>query len=348
VEFPVVTTLNYSVFYLCPSLTNINLPELVTTLGYSFQNCTSLVSISLPKLITSGDYEFAGCTNLTTVDLPVCVNLGTSTGDNGVFTGIHDLTITLTVDPTLLTCNGGDPDGDLVYLAEYNDVFVNGTELNPKLVLWVDAGVTASYPGTGATWSNLTDYPGLDLTMTDLTFNSGNGGYFIFNGTSGKAGSGTVSVSHTGGFTAEVWCQFATFSGSLGVFEFDGGGSHYINFQRMDHSDGTNPDKIRWETSSGGTNNTLYSTQSMTPGTWFHVAATFNNSTLSSKLYINGVLNNEGTKITVNAGTTGPMVIGHHDDYMNGKIAVVKFYKKEFLSADILDSFNTYKSRFGY
>jgi len=347
ISLPKLTTMSGSDFYQCVNLNSVDLPMLQSTGDSAFLGCTSLTEISLPSCTYVSDNCFSGCTSLTNYNLPVCVNLGSSTGDNGVFSGIHDLTITLTVDPSLLTCDGGNPDGDFVYLAEYNDVFVNGVELNPKLVLWVDAGLTASYPGSGATWSNLTDYAGLDLDMTNLTYNSGNGGYFIFNGSSSKAQSATVDVKHTGGFTAEVWCQFATFSGSLGVFEFDGGGSHYINFQRMDHSDGSNPNEIRWETSSGA-GNRLYSTQSMTPGTWFHVAATYNNSTLSSKLYINGVLNNEGTKSTVNAETTGPMVIGNHDDYMNGKISVVKFYKKEFLAADVLNSFNTYKSRFGY
>ncbi len=48
-------------------LEKVTIPNSVTTIGYSaFKYCTSLTSITIPDSVTSiGDYAFSGCTSLT-------------------------------------------------------------------------------------------------------------------------------------------------------------------------------------------------------------------------------------------------------------------------------------------
>ena len=43
---------------------------------------------------------------------------------SGVFTGITSNNITLTVPSALMTCNAGNPDGDIQYLQSNNTVTV--------------------------------------------------------------------------------------------------------------------------------------------------------------------------------------------------------------------------------
>lgn len=77
-------------FYECQSLTSINIPDSVTSIGNSaFSSCTSLTSINIPdSVISIEDYAFCGCTSLTSINIPDSV---TSIGDK-TFEICHSLT----------------------------------------------------------------------------------------------------------------------------------------------------------------------------------------------------------------------------------------------------------------
>ena len=64
------------VFRLCTSLTDIQLPEGLTTLGSrAFQNCVSLEGITLPESLTTLDFRtFDGCEKLGFVAIPSAMN----------------------------------------------------------------------------------------------------------------------------------------------------------------------------------------------------------------------------------------------------------------------------------
>ncbi|MBQ5872911.1 MAG: leucine-rich repeat domain-containing protein [Bacteroidales bacterium] len=76
-----VTSIGEQAFYLCSSLTSIDIPNSVTSIGESaFSCCWSLTSITLPNSVTSiGDGAFSYCNGLTSITIP---NSVTSIGDN--------------------------------------------------------------------------------------------------------------------------------------------------------------------------------------------------------------------------------------------------------------------------
>ena len=95
--------------------------ESITSLGNSaFLGCTLLTTAIFPACTSTSDNIFKTCTALTTVTLPLCADLGGTTGDDAVFYGINGNTITLTIAASRATCDGGNPDGDIVYLAANN------------------------------------------------------------------------------------------------------------------------------------------------------------------------------------------------------------------------------------
>ena len=71
IEIPrIVTRIGYEMFYGCTSLNNIEIPTNVTSIdNYAFSECTSLTNIKIPASVTSiGFSAFDGCTKLTTVN----------------------------------------------------------------------------------------------------------------------------------------------------------------------------------------------------------------------------------------------------------------------------------------
>jgi len=93
--------------------------------GTSFNTCTNLESVSLPACTSVGGSAFNACTALTSVSLPLCSNLGGTTGNDSVFDSITGNTITLTIAASRETCDGGNPDGDIVYLSANNTATIN-------------------------------------------------------------------------------------------------------------------------------------------------------------------------------------------------------------------------------
>ena len=81
-------------FYDCTSLTNITIPNGVTSIGDgAFNNCTSLTNITIPNGVTSiGGWAFSGCTSLTSITIP---NSVTGIGDYAFYscTSLTNITI---------------------------------------------------------------------------------------------------------------------------------------------------------------------------------------------------------------------------------------------------------------
>ena len=124
-SLPALINTGYDSFcYACESLISVNLPSLVTAGGSSFEQCYLLTTINLPSLTTMGTYGLYDCISLTTINIPSCTDLGGTVGNDSVFDNIIGNTITLTVPSALMTCQLGNPDGDIVYLQANNSVTI--------------------------------------------------------------------------------------------------------------------------------------------------------------------------------------------------------------------------------
>lgn len=84
-----ITNLTGLIFKNCPALTEVILPDGITTIDGAFIDCTSLTEINLPKgLKTIGESTFYGCSSLISLHIPDGV---TTIGENA-FRGCSSLT----------------------------------------------------------------------------------------------------------------------------------------------------------------------------------------------------------------------------------------------------------------
>jgi hypothetical protein len=123
-NFPVLTTIGQTSFGSCYSLTSVNLPSVTYVEYYGFGECTALTNVQLPNVTYTEQYSFRQCSALTNLYMPSLTNLGASVGNNLVFFNTIGATLTFTIPAALMTCNSGNPDGDIQYLQANNTVTI--------------------------------------------------------------------------------------------------------------------------------------------------------------------------------------------------------------------------------
>jgi hypothetical protein len=124
VNIPLVTIIGNSSFYSCSSLINVSIPSLVIAGDEVFRNCTSLTTISLPSVTYIGSIFFYNAPLLNNIYLPSCINLGPTVGSDTLFENNIGNTITLTIPASRMTCDAGQPDGDILTLQGVNTVTI--------------------------------------------------------------------------------------------------------------------------------------------------------------------------------------------------------------------------------
>ena len=90
---------------------------------------------------------------------------------------------------------------------------------------------------------------------------------------------------------------------------------------------------------------------SPTVGEWQHVVATWEPSTSTAKVYVNGVLEETKTDTNVNwTNETMNFQIGNSQGepyYFNGKIPIGRAYNKTLTLAEVKQNFDALRGRFG-
>ena len=218
------------------------------------------------------------------------------------------------------------------------------------LMLHVDAGNPASYPGSGSTWYDLTT-SGLNVTLYNSpTYSSANGGYIAFTpsssqygGTSGTYNSGTALTR----WTTEAWHYYTnTFVGNLSAIICSTYAGN-VNFALGSPVGGAAGKNLAAAYYAG----TWYYTSSsytLPSVGWYHIVGTYDGTNL--KLYVNNVLTQtQASAVTPGFGGGAIHLMRRWDvgDYWGGYLAIARIYKRALSADEVNTNYQLSKARFG-
>jgi uncharacterized protein (TIGR02145 family) len=120
---PNVKYINYAAFQ-GVIVETMYLPELLHAYDSACFASSWIKHFNLPKLLSIGTEGFYGLYSVESIYIPLCTDLGGSMSSDSVFSLTDLKTITLTIPSVLMTCNGGNPDGDILDLQMNNTVTI--------------------------------------------------------------------------------------------------------------------------------------------------------------------------------------------------------------------------------
>ena len=217
-----------------------------------------------------------------------------------------------------------------------------------NIALYLDAGYTKSYSGSGTTWTDISS-KGNNGTLTNgPTFSSGNGGAIVFDGTNDYVSetSGLSDSFLQGDWSISFWANFDTVN--------TGGSGN--DRPLLHHGSSATRKGLHLTNRNGKMKFGLYaddmdSIQTLTADTWYNFVFTLNNTSYLKQIYINGLLDASGTGGGAYTGTgsntrIGGKVLGF-GLYFDGNMSIVAAYNRVLTALEVKQNYNAIKGRFG-
>jgi hypothetical protein len=217
----------------------------------------------------------------------------------------------------------------------------SGNAITTGLVMNLDAGNTASYPGTGTTWTDISSNHFSGTMNSGVTYSSANGGSMVFDGTIyayiNVTGATTVT-SLTNNFSIEAWYKSTNNAPKILA---TGSGSSGIDFGQYSSQ------ATKWKVTKYGVVD-IYTGSVPQDTNWHQVVVTYS-STTGTILYIDGAVSGTSAGDTSNAkaGTANIPVGQAEGGYHTGSISIVRWYSAVLSASDVLQNFNANRNRYG-
>jgi len=238
---------------------------------------------------------------------------------------------------------------------EITDLFGRGI-VRDGLVLDLDAGNTASYSGSGTTWTDLSSYGNTGTLTNGPTYSSANGGSIVFDGVNDyvENTSPNLGISGDASVTLSCWFYF-TGTSSAGSYwsllSYGNGPSALDTFALAIY------DVYRLAFAFNGGNQAISNQNVITTNTWYNIVGTKTPGAINTttNLYLNG------SQISIASAPTGTpnvtsrvMRVGRwtndgvgNEYYFTGRVANVQIYNRALTATEISQNYNALKGRFG-
>ena len=243
---------------------------------------------------------------------------------------------------------GGGSSKSISNIVSFGTANTNGngslTITTYDLAIYLDAGNSNSYGGSGTTWYDLSGN-GSNATLNGVNFSSSN--ISSMNFPNGSYADFNLDLSINSVITVELWVKTISFNNGM-----------YFGFNLYDVW--TNNGAIGFNTAGGdlyGISSSIVTNLGII-GNWKHlVFVMYSGSKTNNKIYVNGVLqslsqvdstfNNDNANFNNGVGAINGWKANSNFFRLSQNLSVFKIYKNELSSQQILNLFNLEKSRFG-
>ena len=221
------------------------------------------------------------------------------------------------------------------YYTVYGDNFVTA-----GLALHLDAGNSASYPGSGTTWTSLVN--GYTGTLgAGVGYSSSSGGVLTFNGASNASvdmyASASSLLNSTNNISIEAWYQ--SNNNFPGIVVTGQSSSGFV----LGYYSGTG---TSWKV-------TKYGVIDLNAGAipqntaWHQVVLTYS-STTGARIYVDGALSTPTSANTSSLSRGDRFFIGKSEAVqLNGSMGIFRWYTTVLSAAYVLQNYNANRLRFG-
>jgi len=243
--------------------------------------------------------------------------------------------------------------------------FYDINDIQHNLVLWYDAGNTASYSGSGTAITDLSTGGANGTLNNGVSYSSADGGKFVLDGVNdwiNTAGTNSNYPWKVGGgdYSSEVWVKFTNINHSARIFgsRNSSTGSQFIFGAGTIDENGSfaASKKISFVISSGNSSRFawFHTTNDIIDGNWKHIMVTRTSRTL--KIFINGIDQplttaalNGTSHVYVDTATTWRIADAGGGSGGAGAfdISIIRSYKCNLAQAQVTRNFNLEKSRYG-
>lgn len=208
-----------------------------------------------------------------------------------------------------------------------------------NLILMLDAKNTASYPGSGSTWTDLSSN-GNTMTLNGNSYVSTGGGAVTFNGSSTYLYRSTFSGMTSSNWTAIYYIYASGIGGVIAQLNRSASSANQEYMLSMN---------TFWDYDSGYGYNGAVPTTAISSSGWYQVAFVKNGTTAT--WYLNGAAN--GNSYAAKDAQYGPTSFCIGKDYrdnisfFNGYLGFMMMYNYSLTSAEIATNYTNYRARYG-
>jgi hypothetical protein len=207
------------------------------------------------------------------------------------------------------------------------------------LVLYLDPGKYASYPGTGTSWYDLSGSNNHTTIINGGGYAYRNLGQILFDGTNDYANvNNNANILSKSAYTKFAFFTNSTYVVGNNIISGDAGSAHAFFMQTAN----------KLYAGHNGNWSTITSNTSLVLNTWYSAALTFD-TTSGFKLYVNGTLDNTNGTTTAYTGNDNCLIGAYiaGSNVFAGNMGVVMVYTKALTSSEVLQNHNAFKQRYG-
>ena len=221
----------------------------------------------------------------------------------------------------------------------------NGPSITTNgLVLYLDAANRQSYTSGSTTWTDVSNNANNGTLTNGPTFSSANGGSIVFDGTNDYVScSNNESLSFTNKLTLQIWCSLninGQYDSPLMKTTSDAWNDGYGFYMENN--------RFYFFINSWDGAHRVSVSKTTFPMTNF--VGTYDGTCL--KLYENGILMQTGSFFNSNVSNSSANLLigmggGNNIYAWNGNISQVSIYNISLTASEVLQNYNTTKTRFG-